>query len=300
MFDFVAIDIETANQHKDICQIGAALFVDGQVVDQLDTLVNPRAGFSHVCTNVHGITAADVADAPLWSAVLPRLLPWLRHYPVVAHSAGFDRAAIDHMCYKYQLALPKMTWYNTLDLYQVNYPDLPSYRLEDLAARFSIPLNHHNAFSDAIVCGQLFCHLCADASTAVYAMQPSGDSDAFGDDAANADVSAPVAQEEEPVMPDVVFDDVPIELDGASLVMTGDSPEMSRSQLTELCQARGARVVTAVSKKTSYLFVGPVDPTLVADATGHKSSKLLKAEALRAEFGKPSILPLQKLVDFFK
>jgi DNA polymerase III subunit epsilon len=40
---FVAIDFETANASlASICQIGVAVFIDGQIVDEWETLINPE------------------------------------------------------------------------------------------------------------------------------------------------------------------------------------------------------------------------------------------------------------------
>ena len=54
--DFVAIDVETANADVgSICQVGMAHFVDGQIVDEWSTLVDPEDYFDGMNVSIHGI-----------------------------------------------------------------------------------------------------------------------------------------------------------------------------------------------------------------------------------------------------
>ena len=58
---FVAIDVETANSDwGSICQIGVASVDKGEIVDEWQTLVDPRTPFSDRNIGIHGITAWDV------------------------------------------------------------------------------------------------------------------------------------------------------------------------------------------------------------------------------------------------
>jgi DNA ligase (NAD+) len=57
--------------------------------------------------------------------------------------------------------------------------------------------------------------------------------------------------------------------EGATFVLTGTLPTMSREEASQLIQAHGGRVTGSVSKKTTYLLAG--------EGAG---DKLNKAEAL--------------------
>ena len=45
MFDFVAIDFETANKKHDPCQIGIACVCNGKIADTINSYINPERQF---------------------------------------------------------------------------------------------------------------------------------------------------------------------------------------------------------------------------------------------------------------
>ena len=60
----------------------------------LDTLVNPGVPIEPGAQAVHGITDADLAGAPTWADVLPKLLQVTEGRTVLAYSADYDRTVI--------------------------------------------------------------------------------------------------------------------------------------------------------------------------------------------------------------
>lgn len=89
--DAVVIDTETTDMLGAICEI-AVVDVQGNVL--LDTLVNPGCEISAAATAVHGIRGADVAAAPTFDQVLPRLLELTAGRPVLAYNAPYDHQVI--------------------------------------------------------------------------------------------------------------------------------------------------------------------------------------------------------------
>lgn len=70
---FVAVDFETANRMGGVsaCQLAMVKVHDGHIVDRLNTLIRPPEGWdSFEFTYLHGISAADVVDAP-FGPILP-------------------------------------------------------------------------------------------------------------------------------------------------------------------------------------------------------------------------------------
>lgn len=68
MEPFVAIDFETANQHRSsACSVALVRFDEhGEEQDRFSTLLQPHesvAYFSPVNTSIHGISAKDVANS---------------------------------------------------------------------------------------------------------------------------------------------------------------------------------------------------------------------------------------------
>ena len=58
------------------------------------------------------------------------------------------------------------------------------------------------------------------------------------------------------------------QLDGLTFVLTGTLPTLSREEATELIEAHGGKVISSVSKKTSYLLMG--------ESPGSKAEKAAK------------------------
>jgi Exonuclease len=87
----VILDTETTDLPGPVCEI-AVVDTTGEVL--LDTLVDPGQPISPEATWVHGIADADVAGAPSWAEVLPRLAEVTRGRRVLAYNADFDRGVV--------------------------------------------------------------------------------------------------------------------------------------------------------------------------------------------------------------
>lgn len=90
---YAVIDFETTGfspaKHDRVVEVGVVLVDDrGAIEDHWSTLVNPKRDMG--ATHVHGITAADVLNAPTFDMVAPKLLTSLSGRTLVAHNARFD------------------------------------------------------------------------------------------------------------------------------------------------------------------------------------------------------------------
>jgi len=156
-----SIDFETANRSRvSICAAGIAVFEDGTLTESRYWLVRPPKGkgwfLREFTENCHGLTRFDVQDAPEFPAIAPELLPLLtRADIVIAHNAQFDigvlRATLNH----FGLARPEFDYICTCRVARRIWPDLPSHRLDNLAAHIGHKFHHHHAQSDAEAAGQL-------------------------------------------------------------------------------------------------------------------------------------------------
>ena len=84
------LDAETTGlgDEAEICEI-AVIRHDGSVV--LDTLVRPTGKISEDATRIHGITDADVRDAPSIDDVLDaRVRLFLASHPIAIYNADYD------------------------------------------------------------------------------------------------------------------------------------------------------------------------------------------------------------------
>lgn len=160
--DFTAIDFETANSSSaSACSVGLVKVRDGKVVDQAYWLIKPPAGhdeFWEWNTRIHGLVAADVIDAALWTEQLPDLIAFTDGDILVAHNAGFDMGVITAACSATFVETPDFDYACSLEIARKTY-NLDSYRLPvaAMAAGFE-DFQHHNALADSQACAAIIVH----------------------------------------------------------------------------------------------------------------------------------------------
>lgn len=89
-----------------------------------------------------------------------------------------------------------------------------------------------------------------------------------------------------------------LDFDGTAFVLTGVFSIAPRRQLENMLQERGAKILKAVSKTTSYLAVA--NTASMAWVKSHEGNKLIRARELREVHGKPDFVPegvLRKALD---
>jgi DNA polymerase-3 subunit epsilon len=160
--DFTAIDFETANSSSaSACSVGLVKVRDGNVVDRAYWLIKPPIGhdeFWEWNTRIHGLVAADVVDALLWTEQLPDLVSFAGGDTLVAHNAGFDMGVISGACVATYVGTPDFAYACSLQVARKTY-NLDSYRLPvaAMAAGFE-DFDHHNALADAEACAAIMIH----------------------------------------------------------------------------------------------------------------------------------------------
>ena len=103
-------------------------------------LVHPERLIDPDAIRVHGITDAQVKDAPKFREITADLMEFLGDAPVIAHNAAFDRGFINHeMTLCGQAVLPEDRWIDTLKLAQTRFPGMGN-SLDALCRRFKISL----------------------------------------------------------------------------------------------------------------------------------------------------------------
>ena len=134
---------------------------DGRVVDAAYWLIKPPLGhdaFLEWNVRIHGIMAADVVDALLWSEQLPDLTSFAENDVLVAHNARFDMGVIDAASRASYVPTPTYLYLCSLQVARKTY-HLDSYRLPSaaMAAGFE-DFELHNALADAQACAAIMVH----------------------------------------------------------------------------------------------------------------------------------------------
>lgn len=160
---FVIVDLETTGTHAThdrIIEIGAVKVLSGDVVDTMETLVDPQCTISRHITRITGITNTDVFDQPQIEEVLPRFLDFLGNAIFVAHYCQFDSSFIDAELQRAGLPPLSNPTLCTLRLARRLLPGLPSKGLSSLITFFDLdPGQRHRALSDAIATQQVLTRL---------------------------------------------------------------------------------------------------------------------------------------------
>ncbi|KJF18773.1 DNA polymerase III PolC-type [Acidithrix ferrooxidans] len=173
-YDFIALDFETANEDRSsACALGIAAFRGKEIVHNSAILINPRTD-RWVFYDIHGIRALDVADAPLFSAILEKLYPILKDTYVIAHNVGFDSEVFRESARACEFSAPGLIWTDS----KFGIPTWAQsryWKLDLIAEKLGLSLDHHNAGSDAKVAGQIWTTGMAEVRGSNRAVLPSKD-----------------------------------------------------------------------------------------------------------------------------
>ena len=150
--DFVAIDFETANEQPcSVCSVGIVIVKDGEVAQ-------------YFCQRVHGLSARDTDDAPVFPYVWEEIekhieasFPDSSLIPFVAHNARFDAGCLRAVFRVYQMDYPDYRFFDTLTASRRWFGrSLPNHQLQTVAAACGYDLlNHHHALADAEACAAI-------------------------------------------------------------------------------------------------------------------------------------------------
>ena len=99
--------------------------------------------------DIHGIKPEDTANEPTFNQIWHKIEHLIKDQDVVAHNGiSFDFPVLEKTLEYYGMAAPNYNKHCTYRLYKDN--------LASLCKAYNIPLNHHDALSDARACAELF------------------------------------------------------------------------------------------------------------------------------------------------
>ena len=158
---FLVGDTETTGfdpeEHRAV-EVAAVIVKAGQITVAFTTLLNPGRLIPAKVSAIHGLTDADVLDAPSLEATLP----WLnglagRADAIAAHNAPFDRSMLPGFIEK--------PWLDTLRLSRHLFPDLDGHSNQAMKFHLGLRcpeaagLSAHRALADAYVTARLLVRL---------------------------------------------------------------------------------------------------------------------------------------------
>jgi len=171
-YELVVLDTETTGRDPkvaDLIEIGAVRVRDGAVVDKFSTFVNP--GRDIFGAQMHGITDADVAGAPIAREAAEKLLAFIAGAPVVGHNVGFDLGFLDAALGQ-SGKFVEGGYFDTLVIAREAYPDLESYKLGDVARFFGITVETvHRGLADAETTAGIVARFAGDLPNRVQNLQ---------------------------------------------------------------------------------------------------------------------------------
>ena len=261
---YVSVDTETTGLYPKygdrIIQLSAAKYVNDELVDTFDTLIDP-VSIVNRAENTNNITADDLTNQPTFSQVVDQFIDFVGDLPWIGHNLPFDFRFLD-------LEGLDVTKYrgqalDTLSMARKRFGRSKN-QLWRLEKRFGIENDHqHRSLDDAIATAKIYQQLRkidpkpASQNRRVYKKHE-------------------IADPEDQILKDV------------KIVFTGQFEVDTRDNLRHLVEKHGGKSPSSVSKVTDYLVLGTqVSKTKVP---GH-SSKELKA----MEYGTPII----SIDDFF-
>ena len=160
---YAIVDLETTSSslaNGKLIQFGCIFVQNQQIIGSYALNINPLEPISEHISDLTGIYDQDVKDAPLFEEVAGNIYQKLKDCIFVAHNVNFDFNFLNARFAEIgqqPLTIPAI---DTVELSQILYPTLDSYKLTDLAEYFQFYHNRpHQADSDAYVTAELFIRL---------------------------------------------------------------------------------------------------------------------------------------------
>ena len=159
MTSFAAIDFEIANHHhSSVCSVGVVIVRNGIIVDKTYRLIRPEPEwYWWRFTQIHGLTAEDTQNAPIFPYLWKEIEPKIANLPLVAHNSRFDESCLRAVFRVYQMDYPDYEFHCTCRASRKKFGKLlPNHQLHTVATHCGFNLtNHHHALADAEACAAI-------------------------------------------------------------------------------------------------------------------------------------------------
>ena len=147
---YIVFDVETPNRYNDrMSAIGISVVGGGQIVEEMFSYINPEEPFDDFNTQLTGISAETVADAPTFPELWRRIEGMMGSGILVAHNAPFDLGVLKKCLQDYGIQWKRRVQYCCT--VQIGRGVLPGVKhsLDAMCSLYGIVLDHHKADSDS-------------------------------------------------------------------------------------------------------------------------------------------------------
>jgi len=288
---FTAIDFETANTDRgSVCAVGLVMVENGEVVGRLRQLIRPDPlNFNPFNVSIHGISEADVIDAPTFSEFWPNLWSHVSG-PLVAHNAAFDMSVLRRALDQSGVQYPETDYFCTRVIAKLAWPEHPTYALDHIARVIGISFTHHDAEEDARACALIAITACRQLNVpSLYALQDGyglyvgrlfagGYHPCGGANSSRSSTNRKEKLRAEDITTSTQPHDEQNACYGMAFVFSGTMSSMLRRDAMQAVVDRGGICHDTVTRDTDYLVLG--QEGFIGYQVGHKSSKMKKVEEM--------------------
>lgn len=288
---YCVVDIETTGlspRWDNIIEIGAIRYVDGVEGERFQSLIQPEDCEAGTYVNdfiekLTGITNDMLADAPHAVDVLPHFLDFLGDDIILGYNVSFDVNFLYDKCEVFLERTLTNHFVDVMRLAKKLCPDLPRYRLKDVAAHYDLENTQaHRALGDCETTERVYRKLCGAI------LEKYNDYEQFIQNYENY-----VDKADNKRSLDLTVDESKIGSDcplfQRHFVITGTLDRFTRAQAMQLIEDLGGINEKTVNKRTNYLILGNND--YCATIKDGKSTKQKKAEALMLDGQDIEIIP---------
>ena len=291
MASFAAVDFETARAGRDsACAVGVAVVDGGEIVVERGWLIRPPGNsYNGFNITIHGIRPSDTEHSPGFDRVWPEVAALIGSRLLVAHNTAFDMSVLQRSAAYWGYEPPPVTFLCSYRLCKSTWPNRWSYRLDDLAEAFGIPLDHHDYVSDAAAAARVALCLCRHHG--VGSLEEVAELLGYRPGRLGGSRWVPFSNAKQHSggggKPGLGGLEAPGDTDpghplfGKKVVFTGTLGVATRAEAAQAAVGCGAKTSDSISPKTDYLVVGSTDLRRVGtDGMSHKMRKAVEiAEA---------------------
>jgi DNA polymerase III epsilon subunit family exonuclease len=159
----IVLDVETTGldyTREKIIEFAGVKLVNGEIIEQYETLINPKQHIRKSSVAIHGISEEMVADAPCEEEAFGRIFEFIGDAPIVAHNAIFDFSFLNRTSKRLYNKPFENKYIDTQEMFREVYPQCESCGLEALMNKFNVDFStRHRAMADAMGLAQAYPHL---------------------------------------------------------------------------------------------------------------------------------------------